>query len=245
MPASTSIVQAIRAVLKQRGMTYRDLATALGISEPTVKRDFSRRDFALGRLDQICEALDISLSDLLQGTAAVQPAMSQLSKQQEQALVRDPRMLVVTYLLANDWKVADITATFHLDENALTSILLRLDALHIIDFRPPNRIKRLTARNFSWRRDGPVHHFFLSRVVPEFLGAPFDGAADELRFVGGTLSFASMARMKIAIAQLVDEFEALAQQDCRLPLQFRDGCSALFALRKWEFSEFTRLRRPK
>ena len=49
----------------------------------------------------------------------------------------------------------------------------------------------------------------------------------------------------VSIAQLVEEFEDLARQDCRLPMAIRDGCSALLALRKWEFSEFTRLRRKK
>jgi hypothetical protein len=68
---------------------------------------------------------------------------------------------------------------------------------------------------------------------------------DELHFIGGTLSAASMARMKMSIAQFVEEFEELARQDCRLPLEVRDGCSALLALRRWEFSEFTRLRRKK
>jgi len=52
-----------------------------------------------------------------------------------------------------------------------------------------------------------------------------------------------LARMKMSIAQLVEEFEELARQDSKLPLEVRDGCSALLALRKWEFSEFTRLRR--
>jgi len=245
MNASAAIVQSIRAVLKQRGMTYRDLAQALDVSEPTVKRDLSRRDFSLSRLDKICAVLDVSAADLAQGTAKASSPQSQLSKQQEQALVRDPRLLVVTYLLAGDWKPSDIVSTFQLDENALVKIFLRLDELQIIDFRPPNRIKRLVARNFSWRRDGPVHQFFLARVAPEFLGAAFDAPTDELHFIGGNLSAASMARMKMAIVQLVDEFEELARQDCRLPLEFRDGCSALLALRKWEFSEFTRLRRKK
>ncbi len=245
MNASGLIVQSIRAVLKQRGMTYRELGHALGVSEPTVKRDLSRRDFSLSRLDKICDVLKVSVADLAQGTAKSSSPLSQLSKQQEQALVRDPRLLVVTYLLANDWKAADIVSTFQLDENALVTIFLRLDELQIIDFRPPSRIKRLTARNFSWRRDGPVHQFFLTRVAPEFLGAAFDAPTDELHFVGGTLSAASLARMKMAIAQLVEEFEELARQDCRLPMEIRDGCSALLALRKWEFSEFTQLRRKK
>lgn len=237
-------MQSIRAALRQRGMTYRELAQALGVSEPTVKRDFSRGDFSLSRLDRICEALDVSLADLVRGATGQSSALTQLSEQQERALVRDPRLLLVTYLLINDWKLGEVSSVFMLDENALVSVLLRLDALQIVNFRPPNRIKKLTARNFSWRKDGPVHEFFLTRVAPEFLRSRFDESTDELHFIGGTLSAASLARMKMSIAQLVGEFEELARQDSKLPLEVRDGCSALLALRKWEFSEFTKLRRP-
>ncbi len=243
MDGSRLVVQSIRALLRQRGMTYRQLADALGVSEPTIKRDFSRSDFSLSRLDRICEALEVSLADLVRGASAPGVALTQLSEQQERALVRDPRLLVVTYLLVNDWKLAEVTSVFALDENQLVSVLLRLDALRIVTYRPPNRIKKLTARNFSWRKDGPVHEFFLTRVAPEFLRARFDEAGDELHFIGGTLSAASLVRMKQSIAQLVQEFEELARQDSKLPLDVRDGCSALLALRKWEFSEFTRLRR--
>jgi hypothetical protein len=33
--------------------------------------------------------------------------------------------------------------------------------------------------------------------------------------------------------------------DARLPLSVRDGCSAVIAFRRWEFSEFTHLRRRR
>jgi transcriptional regulator with XRE-family HTH domain len=243
MDGSRLLVQSIRALLRQRGLTYRQLAELLGVSEPTIKRDFSRGDFSLSRLDRICAALDVSLADLVQGGATATAAQTQLSEQQERALVRDPRLLVVTYLLVNDWKLHEVSSVFELDDNALVAVLLRLDALQIINYRPPNRIKKLTARNFSWRKDGPVHEFFVTRVAPEFLRARFDEATDELHFIGGTLSAASLARLKLSIAQLVEEFEELARRDSKLPLAVRDGCSALLALRKWEFSEFTRLRR--
>jgi transcriptional regulator with XRE-family HTH domain len=243
MDVSRQILQSVRAALRQRGMTYRELAEALGVSEPTIKRDFSRGDFSLARLDAMCAVLELSPADLLQGAGVPGNTLTQLSEQQERALVRDPRLVLLTYLLVNDWKISEITASFALDENAVVSLLLRLDALKIVDFRPPNRVKKLTARNFAWRKDGPVHEFFLTRVAPEFLRGRFDAPSDELRFVGGTLSAASLARLKVSMAQLVEEFETLAHQDSRLPLEVRDGCSALVALRKWEFSEFTRLRR--
>src|SRR6185437_10396041 len=104
MSAAVSIVQAIRSALRQRRMTYRELAAAIGVSEPTVKRDLGRGDFSLARLDRVCDALGLSLADLAQNQAPGAGLLTQLSERQERALVRDPRLLVVTYLVVNDWK---------------------------------------------------------------------------------------------------------------------------------------------
>jgi DNA-binding Xre family transcriptional regulator len=242
MSAATSIVQAIRGALRQRRMTYRELAANIGVSEPTVKRDLSRGDFSLSRLDRICDVLELSIADLAQ-TAAGTTLLTQLSEQQERALVRDPRLLVVTYLVVNEWKWSEITSTFQLDDNSLVSALLRLDQLGIVNYRPPHRIRKLTARNFAWRKDGPVHEFFLNRVAPEFLRSTFNAPTDEFRFIGGLLSEASLMQMKAAIVRLAQEFEEYARRDARLALAAKNGCSVLLAMRQWEFSEFTRLRR--
>jgi transcriptional regulator with XRE-family HTH domain len=235
------ILQAIREQLRARGMTYADLATRLGVSEPTVKRDLSRGGFSLTRLDAILATLDLSLAELL--TSGRGERLTRLSEAQEQALVTDPKLLVTTFLAVNDWKFAEILAAFRLDENELISLLLRLDQLRIVDYRPPHRLRKLTARNFTWRRDGPVHAYFLARVVPEFFADRFDGAADDLHFIGGLLSEGSRRHVAASMARLAQEFEELAHRDARLPLDARDGCSAVLALRKWEFSEFTQLRR--
>lgn len=243
MAGSTAVVQAIRTILRERGMTYRDLAGLLGLSEPTVKRDLGQGNFSLRRLDRICEVLAVTVEDLIRNDRPFNTALTELSKKQEAALVADGKLLLVTYLIVNDWRFGEMMATFRIDENELVSLLLKLDQLRIIEYRPPRRIRKLTARNFSWRKDGPVEGFFLSRVLPEFFDGPFDGAGDAFHFVGGTLSEASRARMKVAVARLVEEFEQLARNDARLPLDTRDGCSAVIALRKWEFSEFTVLRR--
>jgi hypothetical protein len=52
-----------------------------------------------------------------------------------------------------------------------------------------------------------------------------------------------LSQFKASLERLAVEFEELARGDARLPLAERDGCSAIFAVRSWEFSEFTRLRR--
>jgi transcriptional regulator with XRE-family HTH domain len=240
--ASGALLRAIKTALRLRGLTYRDLARLLRVSEATVKRDLSKGRFSLNRLDQICAALGLTLADLLQPPEE-QDLVTQLSEAQELALVTQPKILVVTYLLVNDWKFREITEAFRMDENELIDILLRLDQLRIIEYRPPHRVRKLTARNFVWRPDGPVHGFFLKRFVPEFFQSAFDGVGDAFRFVGGTLSAGSLSQFKAALERLAVHFEELARGDARLPLAKRNGCSAILAVRSWEFSEFTRLRR--
>ena len=242
MSATSTVLSAIKALLRAREVTYRELARQIGVSEPTIKRDLSRGGFSLKRLDQICVALGVTLADLVQPAAGT-GLVTQLTESQELALTGNPKLLLVTYLLVNDWKFREVVEAFRMDENELVEILLRLDQLKIIDYRPPHRVRRLTARNFAWRKDGPVHGFFMKRFVPEFFEAEFNGAGDGFRFVGGMLSPASLGQFKASLERLAGEFEGLARGDARLPLAERNGCSAILAVRAWEFSEFTRLRR--
>jgi len=238
---STTLVAGIKLRLRAQGLSYSDLAKRLGLSEPTVKRDLSRGKFTLARLDLICEALGVDIVDLLQppGNAP----LTELSEVQEQALVANPKLLVVTYLVVNDWKMSEIVNAFQLDQSELAVLLTKLDRLRIIDYRPPVRIKKLTGRNFEWRKDGPVHAYFIERVCPEFFKSHFETAGDEFRFVAGMLSEASLLRLRTSLRHLASEFETLAQQDARLPLDERDGATAILALRSWEYSEFAKLRR--
>jgi transcriptional regulator with XRE-family HTH domain len=241
---SKVLIRNLKAHLRATGTTYRDLAARLRVSEPTIKRDLSRGGFSLARLDRMCEVVGVTLEELL-APPTKSALLTQLSADQERALVSSPKLLLVTYLIVNDWKFQEITATFSIGENELIDLLLRLERLGITEFKPPRRMRKLTARNFSWRKDGPVHEFFLKKVAPEFFNARFDGAADEFRFIGGTLSATSLHRFKAGIERLASEFEELAHQDARLPLADRDGCTAVLALRSWEFSEFTQLRRTR
>jgi transcriptional regulator with XRE-family HTH domain len=239
------IVEAIKRHLRTQGITYQTLAKRLKVSEPTVKRDLTRGDFSLKRLDEICEFLGVTLTDLANEAPARELRITQFTDAQERALTADPKLVMLTYLLVNRWTLDEITATIELSENDLVSLLLVLDQIGIVKFRPPRGVQILTARNFAWRNDGPVHEFFLNRVVPDYFRARFDGAGDEFYFVAGSLSAASQARFKSALNRITAEFEELARQDSRLPVSERDGRAAILALRDWRFSEFAQYRREK
>lgn len=245
MATTATLIRAIKQQLHHQGITYRELARRLKVSEPTIKRDLARGDFTLSRLDKICNVLSVTIEDLASAQPARQLLLTQLTEQQERALVSNPKLLLVTYLIVNQWTRDEIVKTFQIEENGFISLLLTLDKLGIIEFRAPRGVRPLTARNFSWRKDGPVHEFFIQRVAPEYLRARFDGSGDEFHFIGGTLTRASLARFKGVLNQVAAEFEDLARKDAKLPLDERDGCTAMLTVRKWEFTEFTRLRRAR
>ena len=243
MANSATLVAGIKSRLRLHGMSYARLAKALEVSEPTIKRDLARGNFTLERLDAICQVLEVGIDELLQSSEPT--ALTELSEAQERALVVDPKLVLVTYLFINDWKFEEIVETYQLDANELVSLLLKLDKLGIVDFRPPTRIRKLTARNFGWRRDGPVHSYFLRKVVPDFFQSQFRGSGDSLHFLAGQLSTATLMRLQASMRHVAAEFDQLSRADARLPFDERHGAAIMLALRPWEFSEFRQLRRGK
>ena len=69
-----------------QGISYKELAVQLGVSEPAVKRDLSRGKFSLERLDKICEVLGVEVDDLIR--PADSPPLTELSREQEDAWLK-------------------------------------------------------------------------------------------------------------------------------------------------------------
>lgn len=239
------LVGALKRALRARGITYAQVAAALGISEATVKRLFHRGDVTLSRLEAVCELAGLQLSELVEQMAASAPLVSELTREQELQLIHNPKLLLMSYLLINRWEVGEITAHFEIQPAEARQLLRRLRDLELIEILPFDRVKVLTARNFSWRRDGPVHRYFLEQVQRDFFDDRFEGAGDALYLLGGLLSEASRQAISRRIERLVAEIDELSGKDARLPRSEREPYGAVIGLRSWEFAAFKRLRRAE
>ena len=242
MARAHALLAELKRALKEEGLTYRDVATHLGLSEASVKRLFSRSGFSLDRLEKTLQLLRMDFTDLVGRLSARREYVSQLTPAQEDALVSDPILLVITFLVLNRWAYDEILATFDFSASEIEGRLIRLDRLKIIELLPFNRYRLLTARNFTWRRDGPVQQFFATQIQSEFFDSRFDKPGEELRFVGGALTPESVTEMLEAIDRLAQRFDELVEQDSRLGMEERYGCSAVFAMRPVEFSMFAKHR---
>ena len=83
MAHSGALVEVLKRELRSRGVTYAQVARKLGLSEASVKRMFSRREFTLKRLDQVCQLTHSDFSDLARTLQREETLISQLTAVQE------------------------------------------------------------------------------------------------------------------------------------------------------------------
>jgi transcriptional regulator with XRE-family HTH domain len=240
---AATLVDALKRLLKAKGMTYATLARELDISEASVKRMFSRRDFTLQRLEDVCRIAGIDIADLARAVSTEYTGMAHLTVEQEEEIVSDPKLMLVALCAVGNWTVEQITETYDLTLAECVECLTRLDRRRIIELSPGNRIRPLISRTFSWLPDGPIQRYFRSRIEAEYLGGKFDRPEELFLFVSGMLSRQSAGELIIRLRRVAREFAELHRDDRRLPIADRHGTSLLLALRPWEPRAFRALRR--
>ena len=243
MRQTRAIHAALKRLLRSRGRTYSDAASVLELSEASVKRLFSRAELSLDRLERLCDWLGVDISDVVALSEDVQPLVTELDPKQERELLKDPALLLTAFLTLNRWSEQEILEIFRFKKSELSQKLLRLERLGLIEVLPFERIKVRAARNFGWRKDGPIQRYFSQRVLPEFLATRFDQPGEHMQFVGGMLSRASVLKLHEAMDALARQLDELVARDLELPTSERHGVSLFMGLRPWEFTEFTKLRR--
>ena len=237
------IVTTLKRRLKIQGMTYRDLAAALDISEPSVKRMFASSRFGLDRLVEISHLLGFTLAELTHEATVSERLLHTLTEGQEGELVADEKLLLVAVCVLNQWEIRDIIGTYRLTEAECIQQLLKLDRLRLIQLLPANRIRLNVARDFDWRLNGPIRMYFLGQGLDDFLRSDFSRDDEVMAFSHAMLTESALAKMQIEIRKLRQKFSELHEESLAAPLSKRTGTGILLAMREWELAAFTGLRR--
>lgn len=244
MSECAQIIAVLKRSLKARGTTYRDLAKVMGLSEASIKRIFAEETFSLSRLEQICSALGLSIAEVARMAAHQStPGGQQLTIEQEQVLASDSRLLACFHLLLNGRPPVDIGRELDLSERELRRLLVKLDAVKLIELQPKLKARLRTPNVIAWRSNGPVRRLYEQQVKTEFLQAEFTGRNELLNFASAELSEASAKILTRKAEMLARDFAELATLDAGLPDQEKRSMGLLLALRPWVFSMFDGLRK--
>ena len=245
MAQTAALVDVLKRELKVRGVTYAQVARRLNLSEASVKRMFSKRDFTLKRLDQICQLTQVEFSDLARILHQEENLVAQLTWEQEQEIVSDRKLFLAAVCALNHVTYEQIVAAYDISRPECIQLLAPLDRLGFIQLPPNNRIKLLVAHNFSWLPDGPIQRFFNQQAHGEYFRSRFARPHEYMVVVNGMLSRTSSAEIVSRLKRVAREFSELHNEDTRLPLAGRSAMSLLVAIRHWELQAFAELRRRR
>jgi DNA-binding Xre family transcriptional regulator len=243
MSTTADLVLALKKELKAAQMTYADLARGLDMAESSVKRMLAKGDMSLSRIDAICRTLKLDFGELARRVADAQPLLKELTQEQERAVVADKKLLLCAICVLSQWTLEQITGYYRLTEAEGIKYLAQLDRIGIIELRPGNRYRLKLAKTFRWRPHGPVMQYFREHVVLDYYSGGFDGAAEGLLLVHGSISRSIAPSFVDRMQRLAQDFAQQHQADQKLPDKEREGYTMVLSMRSWEFSAFTQLRR--
>ncbi len=243
MARSQSLVAAIKRELKTQGLSYRELAKRLTLSESAVKQMFSGENMTLKRVDAICDVLGLDIEDLVRLAADKNPQLEMLSVDQEKELIGDARLLLVAYCLINNWTFQEIIDRYTFTEHDCIRYMARLDKMRLIELLPGNRIKPLIAINFQWQKDGPIERYFRSAVQAQFFNSSFTEALSLRLVKNGDLSPQAIHQLMDRMNSAGQLFDDLNREERKLPTNKRTGATMVLAIRHWEFDAFRQFER--
>src|SRR5689334_4056263 len=96
-----AVLEALKRALKERGVTYAAVASALGTSLPTVKRMLNKGAIPLSTLARIAALVDLSLGELTDRATTARPALTFFDDAQDDLFFRRPEMLAYFIRLAD------------------------------------------------------------------------------------------------------------------------------------------------
>jgi transcriptional regulator with XRE-family HTH domain len=243
MAQTKQIVETLKQELKKQGITYRQVAEKLDLSEASVKRLFSENSFTLERLGQVCDLLHLEISELIKQMEKNIELTRELTLEQEQELASDIKLMLMAHFLMNKLEFSEIIDIYDISEHEGIQLLAKLDRMKIIELQPGNRVRLMVHKHFQLISGGPLQRFYERQLQAEFLHSRFKGGGEFRSYLSGMFSRAANAEIIRKLKRLEEDIKDLRDESDSLPLDERFGCSLIMAIRPWEPKVFEEMRR--
>jgi len=245
MSTTHDLVTALKAELKAAGITYAELAVQLGMAESSIKRVFSKADMPLSRIDEVLRVLKMDFAELARKIADAQPLRSELTLEQERAVVADRKLMLLAICCLSHWTFEQMVSTYRFTDAECVKYLVQLDRLGVIELRPLNRYRLKLAKGFRWRPNGPVMQYFRTHVADDYYSGGFDGDGEMLMLVHGQISKSLAATFVERLQRVGQDFAQQHLADQKLPADQKRPYTLVVGMRSWLFAAFRDLKRDE
>lgn len=159
------LIETIKEVMKERGFIYRDLCGIVNLSEPSIKRLFSKMNFSLDQIIRISDAIGLTMEQLTNLAFQNQSRFHQYTPQQDLLLGENPLEAYVYVRLLVGYKPNDIKKELDLTDAKMMKVLNRLDDVQLIELLPRGRVKMRVKGPFRHIKNGSFEKVFFPRVL--------------------------------------------------------------------------------
>ena len=243
MASTQELIQTLKSELRLQQITYAQIGGKLQLSESSIKRLFSTQDMSISRLESICNIANIDILQLATKAVKQRQHVLHLTRQYEQDIIGDEKLMLVTVHLVYGWSYEKIIRVFNIDRFEGQHLLTRLDQMGVIELLPHNKVRILLSTSFKWIENGPIQTFFEKEIQSEFFKSGFNREG-EMRLVShGWMSLDRLNAFHEKMIRVAKEFELELEQDRHIPVENRMGTTMVVAIRPWVLSLFERYRR--
>jgi transcriptional regulator with XRE-family HTH domain len=212
------LIARLKQILKQRGLTYRNLAKDLGVSEAGVKRIFSKADGKISTLSIICGILGIAFSDLVASSDLGSLEIRYFTEEQDDYFVKH----FDAYVFFNELVIRKkpfpvVQKELNLNTQTARKYLHQLDRLGLIELGPRDKIKIKVKEPIGFFKGGRllelVRSHFIRFMTDQFLRAKNDSGAIVLHTREWAFSRESFASFKSDMAKLIEHYDRFCARD--------------------------------
>jgi DNA-binding Xre family transcriptional regulator len=243
MSTTQALIDQLKQELKAANLTYASLARDLDMAESSVKRMFSKAEMPLSRVDEICRVLKLDFADIARKVADAKPLRSELTLDQERAVVADRKLMLMAICCMSQWTAEQIVATYRYTDAEMVKFLVELDRIGLIELRPMNRYRLLVAKTFRWRTHGPVMQYFREHAAQDYFSGGFDEPGEVMILVHGQIGTSLAAMFNERLQRLAQDFATQHLADQKLPEDQKRAYTLIMSMRSWLFNEFRDLKR--
>lgn len=137
-----AIIRLLKVILKEKQISYKDLAIKLEMSESGVKKIFTGDDCSFLKLMQISKVLNIKFSDLMNEIEHEEMRPVQFSQKQQEAFLKDrPLFYFYVKLVIERMDIDQIKQESRLSDAQCFKYLKTLDELGIIKLQAGGKVK--------------------------------------------------------------------------------------------------------
>lgn len=149
--------------LKQKKLTYRQLAKKISVSEVTIKRWMSRQDFSFESFVRVCDAIEVNPISIFDNDRAKDSLGHRFTLEQEQYLANHPiHFLILTKALMGA-SFDQVKAASGYEDRRLLSALRKMENQKFIQLMPQNKFRPKVRGPFHWQPNGPLEQRYFHR----------------------------------------------------------------------------------